>query len=503
MLLRLRWAILFTVFVAIVVFGVAFGVRHSFRAATRAQLEQELAQAAQLLAESNRAASNLNQGNDQSTDIEGLPYVMPIAFQGHINHVQWFDRECQKVASLTEQISSFVAQGQLLPVSAKGIDVIHTGQFWLEETSLTKLKIAGLDNQDGLYLVYSKPILYGNRVIGLAQAARSLEVPMQAMAGLWQALFLGGIGLTIGAFGVAWLVAGASLHPLRRITRTAESIRISHDFSRRLIGPESTPRHTPGDEVGQLAMSVDAMLSELRDVHQHTHLALNRELNLQRQFLADVSHELRTPLTTIYGNLRLLERDLNEEDRSAVLRDALDETERMSRLLHKLLQTARGEHTHPLNLQPVALAPLIEDVVRKVSVLSGDRHIVMRLTPHSQTIVNADIDAIKQVLLILIDNALKYTSPEGQISVTLRSDHTQAKINVLDTGTGMNAEQMQHIFERFYRGQDTQQTRGTGLGLAIAKELLNAHGGNVTVASQPGHGSEFTVTLPLSFQQEA
>lgn len=479
--LQLRLALLFTVFVALAAFGAGYGAQTVFRAVTRAQIEKDLAHEAKLLAEANKTASN----PDQRSDVEDIPYVIPVALSAiaepHPNRVQWFDTACQRVTYFAEQIAADVKHGDLMPLSDSGIAAIHKGQPWTDETTLP--------NINGLYLIYNQPIFDGNRVVGLAQVAESLERRYQNMAGLWQGLLLGGVALTLGAFGASWMVAGMCLRPLRRITNTANDIRITHDFSRRLLGPAQPERRR--DEVSQLVTSVDAMLGELRAVHQDT----SSQLHSQRQFLADVSHELRTPLTTIYGNLRLLERNLTSEDRDAVLHDAIDETERMSRLLHKLLQMARGEQTHALNCRSLALAPLLEDVMRKVAVLSYNRQVVLRTLARPQ--VQADADAIKQVLLILIDNALKFTSLDGQITVTLTCEHGQAQIRVLDTGPGMTQEQLQHIFERFYRGQDVQHTRGSGLGLAIAQELIAAHGGSISVASQRGHGSEFTLSLPL------
>ena len=165
--LQLRLALLFTVFVALAAFGAGYGAQTVFRAVTRAQIEKDLAHEAKLLAEANKTASN----PDQRSDVEDIPYVIPVALSAiaepHPNRVQWFDTACQRITYFAEQIAADVKHGDLMPLSDSGIAAIHKGQPWTDETTLP--------NINGLYLIYNQPIFDGNRVVGLAQVAESLE----------------------------------------------------------------------------------------------------------------------------------------------------------------------------------------------------------------------------------------------------------------------------------------------------------------------------------------
>jgi len=481
--LRLRLALLLAGLVALVTTGASMGVHQTVSAATRSRMQQELRQEADDLIAANAITANAAPSEAEASDAAPA-LIVPPGQANHPSHIEWFTSACQDLSYFTDQIANSVASGKMLPLSATGREVIRAGNDLFETQEMP--------DESGLHMVYNKPIMRGNRVIGLAQVAGSVEDTQLVLGTLSIGLLVGGVVLTIGSFAGVWIVAGKTLRPLRRLTNAVDSVRDQHNFDHSLLITDGAVEKTARgrDEIGQLTQSVTSMLSEMQLVHQNT----ESHLDYQRRFLADVSHELRTPLTTINGNLRLLRRDLSEEDRTAVLNDAIDETERMTRLLHKLLATARGEQHLSLHCTPLAMASVLDDVMRKVGVLNGGQRVISRVIAHP--IVRGDADALKQVLLILIDNALKYTPADGQITVTLRCERGHAQISVLDTGPGMDAEQMQHIFERFYRGEGVRHTNGAGLGLAIAKDLVNAHGGHISVASQRGHGSEFTVTLP-------
>jgi signal transduction histidine kinase len=215
----------------------------------------------------------------------------------------------------------------------------------------------------------------------------------------------------------------------------------------------------------------------------------------QRRFVSDASHELRTPLTTIRGNLGLLQREppITEADRVAVIDDLVSESERLSRLIADLLTLARSDAGRPLRQEPVPLAPLIGDVVRRLGVLHPER-ILQELQPEALAL--GDRDALTQVLLILLDNALKFTPPEGTVTITTAAHADQVVLQVKDSGVGIAPDALPHIFERFYQGDTARTGTGTGLGLAIARAMVEGQHGSIAVASRPGQGSTFTVTLP-------
>ena len=340
-------------------------------------------------------------------------------------------------------------------------------------------------------LTYSTPVkLQGTgQVIGIVQVARPLTEQDQSLNTLKRLLIAGSTIVTFIAFGAGWLLSGIALRPIGRITETARAIGAERDFSRRV------DYRGPHDEVGRLATTFNAMLAALQDAYQQ----VERTLAAQRRFVADASHELRTPLTTIRGNLGLLGREppISAGDRPATLADLVSESERMGRLVNDLLALARVDAGRPLRSEPVSLAPLLDDACRQARLLAPDRPIDCDLPPTVDGLaVVGDPDALKQVLLILLDNAVKFSAPQGAIGVTAAPEGGRVAIAVRDSGPGIAPDVLPHIFERFYRGDTARTGGGAGLGLAIAKGLVEAQGGTLAVVTELGRGSTFTVTLP-------
>jgi signal transduction histidine kinase len=215
---------------------------------------------------------------------------------------------------------------------------------------------------------------------------------------------------------------------------------------------------------------------------------------MQRRFVADVSHELRTPLTTLNGNVELLRREppISAEDRSEVLTDMASESRRLIRLVNDLLVLARADARRPLQSEPVPIKPIVEEVCRQARLLAPDREIACDAPPEVAAMGQAD--AIKQVLLILIDNAIRHA--DGSITVAGDVLDKRVILKVRDSGPGIEPETLPHLFERFSQGRPSGEGDSTGLGLAIAKALVDAQGGTLTYSSQPGEGSVFSVTLP-------
>jgi two-component system OmpR family sensor kinase len=301
-------------------------------------------------------------------------------------------------------------------------------------------------------------------------------------------LIVGSLFVVVLAFIIGWVLSGAALRPIQRITDTAHVIGAQHDFDRRV------DYHGPPDEVGQLATTFNGMLNELQGAYRQTDQALQS----QRRMVADASHELRTPLTTIRGNLGLLQRQppISADDEAAVMTDLVDETDRLIRLVNDLLVLARSDTGRPLRSERVPIAPLVDDVCRQAGLLGAERIIVCEAVPEATVV--GDRDAIKQVLLILLDNALKYTPAGGTITIGAAVADRVVALRIGDTGPGIAPESLPHIFERFYRSDQARTGSGAGLGLAIAKELIEAQHGEITVSSAIGKGSTFTATLPLA-----
>ena len=344
----------------------------------------------------------------------------------------------------------------------------------------------------GRILIYAKAVGAGGAPVGVLQVARSIADRDASLAGLRRSLILGVATATLFGFGGGWLLAGIALRPVNRITRTARAIGDERDFGRRVDwdGPQ--------DELGRLATTFNRMLAELQAAFSQE----ERALQAQRRFVADASHELRTPMTTIRGNIELLLRDppISDDDRVAVITDSLAESDRLIRLINDLLLLERADADWTLAIDPTPLKPVVEEVGRQVQRAAPER----RLTFDSiaEVTVAGNRDALKQVLLILLDNALKFTPPDGEIVITTAVDAGYARVSVRDGGPGIAPDLLPHIFERFYRGDPVRGSGGVGLGLAIARALMEAQRGAIDVASEPGAGATFTVSLPRVIQDE-
>ena len=361
--------------------------------------------------------------------------------------------------------------GETLPLDPSVVTQILAGP---PEPSPAVVRVGGQQ-----LLLYNTGFTLRGQVVGILQVASPLRSIDRPLAIVRRVLLIGGGFVTLLAFGVGWLLAGAALRPINRITQTAQAIGEARDFGQRVA------YSGPPDEVGRLATTFNAMLARLQEAYQ-----------AQRRFVADASHELRTPLTTIRGNLGLLQREppIHEADRVAVLADLVAESERMSRLVGDLLTLARADAGRPLRHEAVPVAPLLADVARRLAASHPGRPI--HYAGGDGVAVVGDPDALMQVLLILLDNALKFTPPNGAIRVTTTATAGHVAIAVQDTGPGISPEALPHIFERFYQGDTARAGTGTGLGLAIARALVEALHGTISVESEAGRGSTFIVTLP-------
>jgi signal transduction histidine kinase len=365
-----------------------------------------------------------------------------------------------------------------LPLSDGALRAVQNGETWMETATIEGDRV----------LIYTVPILVDGELTEILQMGRSLTTRDQSIHALGVNLLIAGILAIAVAFGLGWLLAGMSLRPIDRLTETAQAIGAKRDFSRRV-------EHTgPDDEVGRLAKTFNAMLSELQAAYQQVEQALE----MQRRFVADVSHELRTPLTTLNGNVELLRREppISAEDRSEVLADMDSESKRLIRLVNDLLALARADAHRSLQSEAVTIKPLVEEVCRQARLLAPDREIDCSAPP--DVAVWGQADALKQVLLILLDNAIKHG--DGPIAVTSKGLDGGVAVSIRDTGPGIDPDLVPHIFERFATGSEDNggigAGEGTGLGLAIAKTLVEAQGGTITVESQIGESTVFSVILP-------
>lgn len=245
-------------------------------------------------------------------------------------------------------------------------------------------------------------------------------------------------------------------------------------------------------QVASLSRSYNAMLRHLSE-------ALRRS----RQFSADVTHELRTPLTILRGETEIaLRSKRNPEQITQVLESNLEEISRMSYLIEDLLLLSKSDLGEiPLQMEALDLSGLVMELHHQAQLLAGNKQISVDLNvPKEQIIVQADSLRLRQVLLNLLTNAIKYTPEKGKIGIDLKANAKNVEVAIIDNGIGMDDEHLKKIFERFYRIDKTlnRNDGGSGLGLAIVKWIVDSHNGQVTVRSSPGQGSCFTITLPTS-----
>lgn len=304
-------------------------------------------------------------------------------------------------------------------------------------------------------------------------------------------------GIALAGWG-GWLLAGRALAPVERITRTADGIANSQgvvSLSRRLDVPNT------GDELSRLALTFNAMLDRIEAA-----------FNAQRRFVSDASHELRTPLTSVRGNVDVLLRQHKSgrpgdpDDVAEALGDVQRESARMGRLIEDLLTLARTDISgvgYILKPGVVSLDVLAAEAFKTASSLPHEQ--TMTLSANEPVTMDGDGDRLVQVMIILLDNARRYTPPEGTIElrVTRAIDEQEgvacARIAVRDTGPGIPAEHLPHLFDRFYRADHSRARAGggTGLGLSIALAIVRGHGGWIDVETGDGEGTTFSVWLPL------
>ena len=250
-----------------------------------------------------------------------------------------------------------------------------------------------------------------------------------------------------------------------------------------------------GDELDRLANTLNAMLGRLDDAFRQI-----------RQFSADASHELQTPLTILKGELEVaLRAPRSPEAYQRHLQSALEEVERMAILVDGLLLLARADAgVLRMDRQPVDLAQLVAEVVGQTRVLAAAQRLTIEPGPLDPATIQGDYERLRRLLLNLVDNGIKYTPPGGRVTLSLHRCGSWASLRVADTGIGLSLAEQEQVFQRFYRADSARAhgQGGAGLGLCIAQSIAEAHGGHIQIDSTPGHGSTFTVCLPLHISPE-
>jgi heavy metal sensor kinase len=319
----------------------------------------------------------------------------------------------------------------------------------------------------------------------IVQLAYPLDDFYEALDRFRRVLFLSSpLLLLLASAGGYWLSRRA-LAPVDQVTREARSIS-AQSLSSRLVVPRT------GDELQRLSETLNGMLERLEQAFRRI-----------TQFTADASHELRTPVALMRTRAEIvLRRSRSEEEYRETLQQILEDLQRTSSLIENLMLLARADSgAEALERTRINMVENVGEACLEGRALAETKQISLRAElPETPVWIDGDANSLRRLFLILLDNAVKFTPPQGRIAVSLASSDGCAVTEVRDTGIGIAAEDLPHIFERFFRADRarSRETGGAGLGLSIGKWIAEAHGGTISASSKPGEGSVFQVRIPLA-----
>ncbi len=331
--------------------------------------------------------------------------------------------------------------------------------------------------------VITMPVLRNGNLVNLIQVGTSMDWVENTLKNLRIFLFAAIPGVLILSTLGGRFMATRALKPVAEITRTAQDIAHGANLSRRIPMPEVH------DEIGNLANTLNEMMDKLE-----------KSFAQMRQFSSDASHELRTPLTVLKGQSELVLSKLRSKaEYQEVLSSNLEEVNYMSRILEDLLTLSKGDEGEiSLEREPVELGTIIEEVSRQGEILADEKDVKIVLAYLEPVTILGDAHRLKQMVWILIDNAVKFTPGGGEIRITLQDLDDTVYFTIKDTGIGIPEQDLPKIFDRFYR-VDKARSRmegGSGLGLAICKYIVSRHHGTIDVESKLGEGTKFKIHFP-------
>ena len=331
---------------------------------------------------------------------------------------------------------------------------------------------------------YTKSIMDDGKVKYIVQVASPQGLLNVALDGLKPLLFIL-LPLTVIVTGLAGaFLAKVTLRPVDHMIDTLKKI-TAENLKLRIHIPDTK------DEIKRLADTFNDMIERL-----------DKSFSSHQEFIQDISHELRTPLTILKGELEVTLKVLRSpEEYEEVLTSSLEEIGKMSRVIEDLLVLARFDNNQvALEIRRVDLGGTLSRVMDDMKILSEQKDIETSLSLQDNLILDGDEDQLRRLFVNVIDNAIKYTSRKGKIIVTANKDSDNAKVVISDTGIGIPEDELPYIFDRFYQvAKSRRANHGFGLGLSIARSIVESHRGTISAESQPGQGSTFIISLPLSY----
>lgn len=468
--IRVRLTFWYAMTLAVILAVSALFSYHYFSHNLSVQVDQEIRDVARTI-DSDR--NKLLQGPDPLHSCEEL--------QNLVHNHNWGAFLVLRDASLQELCTSDNLLDRVLPFGPVARQQVR----WLHEHLET------IDQANGGKLrLLSYPLVNNGHLAGVIQIGRELGPFFQTIEELRL------IYLVVGPFAIFWLCLGCWLlaerliAPILEVTEAAQGITADH-LSRRL------PLGNHQDELTQMVVCLNQMLDRLE-----------RSFRRIRQFSGDASHELRTPLTILRGETEVTLRwAKTPEEFRDMLRSNMEEIDRMERIIESLLTLAKSEVGElTLEMKEFSLSDMVQELYLQSRLLGEAKQIDVRLVldVDGEIRIRGDELRLRQMFLNLLSNAVKYTPEEGHLEIALAMDDNFARVDISDSGIGIPAEHLPHIFDRFYRVDKARNRMdgGTGLGLAIVKWIAEAHGGGITVSSTVGKGSSFSVRLPVSGPEE-
>lgn len=387
----------------------------------------------------------------------------------------------QLITSQGQVEPGFLPGNQYLPAGARALHVaLGTAPNYLSDVMVQGARLR----------MYTFNVILPNPINGVTSVAVQLARPLAAVDNVLHTLrwvlalvFLAVVAL---AAGLARMATRRVLRPLGEVTATARLIGETDDLSMRLTVHDQ-------DEVGQLARRFNEMLERI----ESSRAQLDASVAAQRQLVADASHELRTPVTSLRTNIEVLlsGAELDDEDRTRLLTDVVEQSEELSTLVSDLIEVARGD-TPPSNPEDIRLDRLAEEALDRARRNSPQVEFHERLLPIS---VQGDPERLMRAINNLLDNAALHAGHGGPVEVTVDTDG----VTIRDHGDGIAEADLPHVFDRFYRGANSRARQGSGLGLAIVRQAAEQHGGSVTVANSADGGAVFRLRLPTQLAEEA